>query len=1686
MPGTLFSKLAEDTLASVATEQPKAASKAAGDPMSAIYEVAQERGINPEHLLGLAKLETRAGEKTVRGNGADTLNLFNIKDFGGGGTRALDKAEGSRDAYRQYASYRESVDDLAGLLERKYPGALAAKSPEEFALALKRGGYATDPNYVDKLTRTIHKSSAVGRSADIAADIASSWDQGARYVPMDQLIDQGGQPVQQKPAKSPSLLRGTANVGLSLGQGITGSVKSLTDLVGADNAVSRTLDDASKGLEGLKSDESQQLRQYHQQRIKAAEASGDWKQEVGAYVDMLWDMPAESVAQAVGSFATLGVGKAAQMAKLASAAKKAGVGKEAFLKTAQGIEAARRASDLGAKVNVGIGVGQGIGAVKGSQYEQTFNTAKASGLDDDQAKILATEAQSYREGYGQQLLGAGLGYVAGKTGPIEKLASGKTVGAGGVARRFVGGGAVEATTEGAQGAQERYAGNAAAIGQGVLGEDRRYAGVVGGGVSEGLMGGIVGGGAGALGRPDVDPLEQSKVAAKKSGGIVSRAGLAAAPESQPAQPASGQPAPGATTVNPAQAGAAGQPGPAPAAPINPIQASAQSAIEQALAEDKARRRAAGEVVDGDEDVIEDEVVATGGGTDPFVGLFDTDEVYANWSNVRDGTDRDSMRSQIGGVLSMYAKADLSAYDPVSLKYELSNYKWFRNATKQQQDAGVAAIFAAAGQAKGSAVPAAPGKTQAPAPPAAKPSVSTESDPMLPQAAEFVRQARKPSISAVQRQFKIGYNRAAKLLEEMERDGVVSPLNPDGTRQVLTQPAAPAPQQPASAGFSSPIVFDSSPIPKMDPAEAEAQRRQFAEFEQKRKNRRAGTRAAVWERNPFLGFLGANGINRDVANEFAPGLVEKRKAFVPGYGPVFRPGAKNLDELVQNAKEDGFLQPDDDAPELYDMIDRALRGERIAPLYADDAAEVEGKRRQQAMQEREGATYEDYLAQQTDPESENFDPLASIGATGYDFGDDDLADYAAAPPALQSEVAALAQHYYDLGFDPDDVLERLSLEAENQPEQTYYDIAKSRFTQLLEQALAGGQGAAQQGSGGDVRRDVGQASDAQADGVAAGGQSQAADVAPQPAPAAAPAAAPAKRADAIRAKLDSLKARGFSQFTRAGGRNLLLNPGTYETIELSPAEVAVSKAMARQAKAGLQSLRGRREPAKPQDAVLQSYTPADVLTQQERASQQQADEQAARTRAEAKANDERKRIEQASHAAADNFELGQNPLDSLTGQQDIFSAPAEVKQEDAAPVAGNLAGNPINDEWTAFNDQSGTLGIPRAEMPQIKAEHRGAMMGFLKARGIDGQQETIPSAAIKPAQAEFSPAKVKKAMDREGGNRSIIVSADGHVVDGHHQWLAAREKGEPIQAIRLDQNIREVLDALKEMPSAQPEAPAIDTSPTAKWRKNWGEAQRAAEGLGLSTKDGKRNLKLTELVPAIEAELAKREKPQQQGQQNEGQDKQPAVNLDTLISVAADSIDKLRAVDVDRVISEAPAQNREALAQHIRTKRPDLAGEVDLVLEDAQPAVKPGADEVGSTWSRMTSIDREAAGLRAKLPKAAAAMWAKRGWNAIDSVIQEKLAKAMETPVAPAMTQQPEVGPFGLIPDPELITIFDQLNGRTERTREQGAQAAASSPQAERIQLVQANFHDILIGLMDAGQLEVNDSKTVNEDNQKCL
>jgi len=181
-------------------------------------------------------------------------------------------------------------------------------------------------------------------------------------------------------------------------------------------------------------------------------------------------------------------------------------------------------------------------------------------------------------------------------------------------------------------------------------------------------------------------------------------------------------------------------------------------------------------------------------------------------------------------------------------------------------------------------------------------------------------------------------------------------------------------------------------------------------------------------------------------------------------------------------------------------------------------------------------------------------------------------------------------------------------------------------------------------------------------------------------------------------------------------------------------------------------------------------------------------------------------------------------DSLgVSDQDSGLAAAEPSNSEA------LTGEKVNRLWSAFAADSGTLGIPRSDMPQVKAENRGALVQFLKARGIESAEDNILPGSLKPTQAEFSPAKVKKAEGFKGGDRAILVSSDGHVVDGHHQWLSKVNVSpdETIRVIRLDAPIEAVLAGVKEFPSSDTEGGA--RSVEAAGDQSFGGAAEGATG-----------------------------------------------------------------------------------------------------------------------------------------------------------------------------------------------------------------------------------------------------------------
>ena len=177
--------------------------------------------------------------------------------------------------------------------------------------------------------------------------------------------------------------------------------------------------------------------------------------------------------------------------------------------------------------------------------------------------------------------------------------------------------------------------------------------------------------------------------------------------------------------------------------------------------------------------------------------------------------------------------------------------------------------------------------------------------------------------------------------------------------------------------------------------------------------------------------------------------------------------------------------------------------------------------------------------------------------------------------------------------------------------------------------------------------------------------------------------------------------------------------------------------------------------------------------------------------------------QSEKQARSSVPYRQNPGATVVASGDGFAVqlPAVKDTEKAIARAQSLAAPQEGDgqEWSTFAPETGTLNVPRETMPQIKAEHRGAMVNFLKGQFIESEMQTIPANTLKPTQTEFSTAKVKQALEYKGGNRSILVSSDNYVIDGHHQWLANLDGD--IRVIRIDAPAQEILDVIKKFPSA---------------------------------------------------------------------------------------------------------------------------------------------------------------------------------------------------------------------------------------------------------------------------------------------
>lgn len=118
----------------------------------------------------------------------------------------------------------------------------------------------------------------------------------------------------------------------------------------------------------------------------------------------------------------------------------------------------------------------------------------------------------------------------------------------------------------------------------------------------------------------------------------------------------------------------------------------------------------------------------------------------------------------------------------------------------------------------------------------------------------------------------------------------------------------------------------------------------------------------------------------------------------------------------------------------------------------------------------------------------------------------------------------------------------------------------------------------------------------------------------------------------------------------------------------------------------------------------------------------------------------------------------------------------------------------------------SLGIKREDMPQIPDPVKEQFLMGLIRDGIGHRDLTVDPKRLKPSQGEWSQDaldRVAESYDAGGEERNrllnnrVTVSKCGHVLDGHHRWLAARLSGRKLKTVVVNLPIRELLEAARE-------------------------------------------------------------------------------------------------------------------------------------------------------------------------------------------------------------------------------------------------------------------------------------------------
>lgn len=149
---------------------------------------AQQLGTHPFNILGQMALESNWG-KSIAG----AHNYGNIMETRKGVQGVWANDNGNRRQFRNFANDQDYYNHFVGLMGRKYKGVFGAQTPQQYAMALKAGGYAEDPNYVRSIGNMFN---AVNK---VAGTLGSPYQWNGQPTTAMPVMNGGGDNIRPRP-----------------------------------------------------------------------------------------------------------------------------------------------------------------------------------------------------------------------------------------------------------------------------------------------------------------------------------------------------------------------------------------------------------------------------------------------------------------------------------------------------------------------------------------------------------------------------------------------------------------------------------------------------------------------------------------------------------------------------------------------------------------------------------------------------------------------------------------------------------------------------------------------------------------------------------------------------------------------------------------------------------------------------------------------------------------------------------------------------------------------------------------------------------------------------------------------------------------------------------------------------------------------------------------------------------------------------------------------------------------------------------------------------------------------------------------------------------------------------------------------------------------------------------------------